>query len=210
VYITANPHARKLGNDIFYTIEFLFDRWDSEVGTVLPEDVTEAAIAAQKKYPNKRMIIHYMQPHDPHLGKTAEMYQKRAKSQTDVDHSSDGTVKWPKTRFPELYRKGEISKKELEEAYVETIEVVEESVENLLSKMTGKTVITSDHGENLGEKKYGFTYLEHYNNTKECLFVPWLELPYEERKTITEEAPIKFESPDEKKVEKQLSQLGYL
>ena len=132
VYITANPHARMLDKDVFYKIEFLLDSWDSEIGAVLPEDVTEAAISAQEKYPNKRIIIHYMQPHDPHLGETAEMYQKRAQSSTEVEDTSDNLVQWPETRFPELYRKGEISEEELKQSYIETIEIVEESVERLL------------------------------------------------------------------------------
>lgn len=209
VYITANPHATKLDEDIFHSIEFLLDRWDPEVGVVLPEDVTDAAIKANKKYPNKRLIIHYMQPHDPHLGKTAETYRNRTELSTVVNKSSDDLVQFPETRFPELFRKNELSKEELERAYMETIEIVEDSVEDLLSELCGKTVITSDHGENLGEKRYGLTYLEHFNDTKECRFVPWLELPYDKRKTIIEEEPIGYELPNERKIKEQLSRLGY-
>lgn len=60
--------------------------------------------------------------------------------------------------------------------------------------------LSSDHGENLGENRYGITYLDHSNNTKQCLFVPWLELPYEQRKTIVSEESIGFESPEQKKI----------
>jgi hypothetical protein len=205
VYITANPHATVLDEDTFYTIEFLLDRWDSEVGVVLPDDVTDAAINAEKKYPNKRLIVHYMQPHDPHLGETAKTYRERTDLSTEATHSS-----FPETRFPRLFTEGEISKEELEKAYVETIRIVEDSVEDLLSELTGKTIISSDHGENLGEERFGQIYLEHSIDTKECRFVPWLELPYEERKDVTEEEPIGYELPDKKRTEKQLSALGYL
>lgn len=210
VYITANPHARKLDKDIFYTVEFLLDKWDSEVGVVLPDDVTDAAIKANKKYPNKRLIVHYMQPHDPHLGETAEMYQKNTNLSTEVDGSSEDIVQWPETRFPELYTEGELSKEKLRKSYIETIKIVEDSVEELLPELVGKTVITSDHGENLAEERFGHTYLEHSNDTRECRFVPWLELPHEERKNVTAEEPIGYELPSEQKTKEQLSRLGYI
>lgn len=209
VYVTANPFAKSIDKDVFYTIEFLLDEWDSEKGTVLPSDVTEAAIAAQKKYPNKRLIVHYMQPHDPHLGPTAQSYQREIEPSTDSNGRSNTMVHWPEKRYPELYNMDIISKKELRKSYIETIEIVEESVEALLSELPGKTVITSDHGENLGEKKLGMTFLEHNNNTSECWFVPWLELPYDYRKSTTAEEPIGFEQPGEKQVKDRLRQLGY-
>ena len=209
VYVTSNPHAKDISTDVFYKIEYLLDEWDSEVGTILPEDVTKSAIEASNKYPEKRLIIHYMQPHDPHLGKTADKYRKRVETATELDGSTNNTVRWPKTRFPELYKNGQISKEELEQSYIETIHEVEKSVEGLLPELTGKTVISSDHGEKLGENKSGVTTIEHSNNTKECLFVPWLELPYNERKNIVKEEPVYFESPEQDKVEKQLTYLGY-
>ena len=209
VYITSNPHVKNISADVFYKIESLLDEWDSEVGTILPEDVTKSAIEASNKYPEKRLIIHYMQPHDPHLGETADEYRKRVETTTEVKTSNNDSVRWPKTRFPELYKNGQISKEELEQSYIETIYEVERSVERLLPELTGKTVISSDHGENLGEKKFGVTTIEHSNDTKECLFVPWLELPYDERKNITKEEPVHFESPEQDQIEKQLTYLGY-
>lgn len=208
VYVTANPHAEKLNEDVFYTIEFLYDKWDTEVGTILPADVTDAAIEAHKKYPNKRLIVHYMQPHDPFLGPTAESYRSRTDYPTETD-SSEARFQWPKTRYPELYRNGELSLDEIQQAYTETIGIVEGCVERLLSKLHGKTVVSADHGENLGERRYCQTWLEHSNETEECRFVPWLELPHRERKEIIAEAPIGFESPDERRVKNQLSHLGY-
>lgn len=74
VYVTANPYSERLNQDTFYKVETVLDRWNSDTGTVLPEDVTEVALNAHDRYPNKRLIIHYTQPHTPHLGETAQKY----------------------------------------------------------------------------------------------------------------------------------------
>jgi hypothetical protein len=207
VYLTANPHAKKLDENIFYATEFLFNKWDSEIGTVPPDAVTQAGIRIHEKYPNKRLIIHYMQPHDPHLGSTAESYRNQLDTQTGF-YPDDGSPD-NMTRYPKLFKEGKLSEKKLKRSYVETIQAVEKSLENLLPELTGKTVISSDHGENLGERKYNQVWLEHSNNTKECRLVPWLELPFDQRKDIIKQHPTDYESPDREKVQQQLKYLGY-
>ena len=37
-------------------------------GVVLPDTVRNAAIEAYQQYPNKRLIVHFMQPHGPFVG----------------------------------------------------------------------------------------------------------------------------------------------
>ena len=72
VYVTANPFSSDIPEGTFHYVDHLHARvWDSRIGTVQPEDVVEAAIEAHNEYPNKRLIVHYMQPHRPYLGETA-------------------------------------------------------------------------------------------------------------------------------------------
>jgi len=45
-----------------------FDIRNEEHRTVLPETMTEATLEAKRRYLNKRLLLHYLQPHAPFLG----------------------------------------------------------------------------------------------------------------------------------------------
>lgn len=211
VYVTANPHVELLDEDVFYTIESVLDKWDPQTGTVLPQDVTEAATNAQDEYPNKRLIVHYMQPHMPHLGETAKGYdEKVGVSGWDqfLFHEELGRKKEGTSLF-QLYHQGQVSRSELIQSYKETLKIAESHVKELVNELTGKTVVSSDHGENLGGSPYGISLTGHTQESKECRFVPWLELPFDERKSITEDPPIGFEHLADEIVQNRLADLGY-
>jgi hypothetical protein len=208
VYVTANPFAEKLSQDVFYTIESVLPAWTEEYETVLPEDVTEAALDAREQYSDKRLLIHYMQPHAPFLGDFA--------SHIDVDIGGWGEsndkleTNEAKQTIWSLYRDGIITREQLKEGYVLNLNIVEEAVQPLVEEIDGETVITSDHGENLGESFLGIEYVSHANETKHCRFVPWLELPYDERRAITKEEPIGYENLEDAFVRERLEDLGYI
>lgn len=209
VYVTANPFYEKLENDNFYTVIPVIDEWDSQTGTVLPNDVTEQAIKAANRYPNKRLIVHYMQPHLPHLGDIAQDINTditgwdKYKTNQKKSKNKEGITMW------EAYRRDIISKEQLRQSYIQTLNIVESGVQNLTNHITGKTVVSSDHGENLGEKYFWNETFGHRQDTKECRLVPWLELDYNERKKIICEEPIGYEQPDED-INQRLRDLGYL
>ncbi len=208
VYVTANPFAERLSQDVFYTIESVLPKWSEQHETVLPEDVTETAINAREKYPDKRLLIHYMQPHAPFLGNFA--------SSLDVDvggwGESNDELETDETKQTiwSLYQDGKISREQLTDGYIQNLKIVEEAARPLVDMIDGKTVITSDHGENLGETFLSMEYLSHANETKNCRFVPWLELPFEERRSVTEEDPIGYQSLEDSLVHERLEDLGYM
>lgn len=82
VYISANPYINSLtevhgftANHHFHKVYDVWESgWNKEIGTVLPETVTHAAIDIIPTHRNKRFIIHYLQPHAPYLslGSTTE------------------------------------------------------------------------------------------------------------------------------------------
>jgi hypothetical protein len=76
VYVTANPFVSRL-DDVFYAVDTLDEYWDDDLGTIWPEDVVAAAVEANQAYPNKRIIVHFMQPHRPYLGGTADKLRER-------------------------------------------------------------------------------------------------------------------------------------
>lgn len=209
VYITANPYVEKLEDDIFYTVNSVIDKWDSQTGTVLPNDVTEQAIKTAERYPNKRLIIHYMQPHLPHLGNIAQKINTsitgwdKYHENPDKEERADGISMW------DAYRQGIVNKEQLWESYIQTLRIVEGEVEKLVSEIKGKTVVSADHGENLGEKYFTEEVFGHSQDTKECVLVPWLELDFDERKDVASDTPIGYEKPDED-VDERLRDLGYL
>ena len=65
VYVTANPWAlTEVPDDVFFKVFHVWDtHWNEELGTVLPEDLVAVAEEAFEAHPNKKFIVHFMQPH---------------------------------------------------------------------------------------------------------------------------------------------------
>jgi len=72
VYITANPQYLKQGlSEVFHDIIDVWDlAWDQNKKTVPPNAMVNISKKYYKKYLNKRIIIHFMQPHYPFIGGT--------------------------------------------------------------------------------------------------------------------------------------------
>lgn len=199
VYISANPYINSKGvsfgkfnpKDLhFYRIIDVWEwGWDSKLGTVHPREVNKAALLAMKLYPNKRFIIHYIQPHFPYLSIPREkqiergnkikkfIYWKILNSQIRCMLKFIGRFFAPPNEVALVAEKVGIDK--LRWAYEENLKIVLEYVVKLLKIIKGKCVVTSDHGELLGEHgKYGHDiYGQPYKvKPPELIEVPWLEL----------------------------------
>ena len=66
VYVTANPMVYRRSSE-WLDVEFhdiiniwREDGWNEKYGTVLPETTAEYAIKAHERYPNKRLLIHFI------------------------------------------------------------------------------------------------------------------------------------------------------
>jgi hypothetical protein len=210
VYVTTNGHTSKLTEDIFYTVNNLFADDDIDLfrGAVRSEDVVKAAAAAHESYPNKRLIIHLMDPHGPHLGPTAEKYRERLEAEGYKIGHVDGMI------WSQVASKGLITQSEAQNAYAETVQHVLDHVDNLLDVLTGKSVITADHGQMLGERLTPITprvYGHPHNlHTSELCVVPWFEPPFESRRETYPEDPVGYETADKEEVTEQLQALGYV
>lgn len=206
VYVTANPYANRLDDDVFHAVDLLLDRWDDEIGTVQPQDVVEAAIEAHETYPNKRLIVHFMQPHRPYLGPTADELRERV-DLIGYRNQGDGLQIWGAAKE----RKVTVS--EIRRAYSESLDIVLDHVSELLEQIDGKSIITSDHGEMLGERVFPFTsrvwgHSEGFT-TPQLRTVPWLVVPGNERRNISAEGSTESESLEEDVVQERLQALGY-
>jgi len=206
VYVTANPHVTKLNKDLFHSVEVLLDRWNDDIGTVQPEEVVSAAIEAHETYPNKKLIIHFMQPHRPYIGPTAEELRERVEL-VGFDNSSEGVQIWG------AVKQGDVSISEVRKAYSESLDIVLQHVETLLQEVDGKSIITSDHGEMLGERIFPFTnrlwgHTEGIN-TVPLRNVPWYTINTEQRRNICSDPPVTSPELDKNTVQDQLRALGY-
>lgn len=214
VYVTANPHSEKLADDTFYTIETVLDKWQKDPGTVLPRDVVQEAMGAHNEYPNKRLIVHFMQPHKPWLGPTAERIRERVDLKGwDKYHARDESVDRTGVSLWKAAREGHVTQEEIVRGYTETLEIVLKEVQELLESLDGKSIVTADHGEMLGEqivpgtrRRYGHP---HDIYTPELCRVPWLETDYETRREVESEEPIGFQGLDDSVVNDRLQALGY-
>jgi len=211
VYVTANPHVSLLNGDEFHAvITDPLDDWDGELGCVRPESVTKAATDAHRQFPNKRIIVHYMQPHDPPLGSTGQLLRNNHQV-LGMNHSDSSQVG---DRVMPLVAKGVISTATARQAYRETLSIVLEEVKSLAEVVDGKVVVSADHGEHFGEKPYTILppLYEHYKNprTVELCKVPWLILDSSEgRREIETTQPDEESAMNPKTVDIQLKALGY-
>jgi hypothetical protein len=173
-----------------------------------PERVLEKAIELHERYPNKRLIVHFLPPHTPFLRKDGESLSD------DSEYRTFAAV-----------REGRVRRSEIEAVYRENVEYVLNYVTTLLDRINGKTVVTADHGELLGEgiptylrllhprwpfaERHKFEYA-HYNGIRvpELIKIPWLEVGGERREIVAADGPagVEMETDD---LEEQLSALGY-
>lgn len=215
VYVTANPHTGKLEDDVFHTVEPLYiDAWSDEHGTVLPEDVVRATLTTHERYPNKRLVVHFMQPHRPYLGEV----EKELKCQHNIggfNRYLAYTDKAPSTvSFSKLIQSGEVTVEKTQSAYRETLNIVLGQVERLVDRLPGKSVISADHGEMLGEQILPFTppkfgHSHQYIRNEILYRIPWLEIPANERRKIITDEPTDADSGSSTDIQERLRALGY-
>ena len=211
VYVTANPMTSRHASESFHRLdEVWLDAFDASLGSVPAPAVTEAALEAHERHPDKRVVVHYMQPHypfvhDPDLqfsdwGGTDEIHNRNADDRaTDV---------W------QALRRGLVTREEVWAGYRRNLEYVVEHVEPLLETVSGRTVITSDHGNLLGERGSPIP-VRLYGHPEGCrhpdlVTVPWAVRTNGERREIRgEEVASKSEAASDE-VSDRLSALGYV
>jgi hypothetical protein len=219
VYVSANPHVVDIDTGRFHRVVDVWrDGWDDEHGTVLPEEMTRRCLECHESYPRKRLICHYVQPHHPFLGPTAETEFPELQGNA---HAREEAMNGDSDERDHVWQRvadGEIDIGTVERAYRETLEITLPHVSELASALPGLTVVTSDHGNLLDEPAYdvlsvGTRRHDHpIHATAEPLTkVPWLVLPTDRRKSISAEPPVdeEPESVDKDVVSDRLDALGY-
>jgi len=192
IYVSSNPFILEVKECFYKTVYIAPDEELERYGTVLPQTVYEEAKRINNLYPNKRLIIHFLQPHDPFIGETR--FDKR------------------KNPFY-MFAMGRVTKDFLMKAYKDNLKEVLVYVEKLLEELKGKTVITSDHGESFGGKVKFFPvriYGHSGPRIRELIEVPWLVVEKYPRKKITSAGERVLAEISEDKVKRHLHTLGYI
>lgn len=223
VYVTANPQPLKYiferDEMPFHAMVSVLNQWDSETQTVEPPDVCEAARRAESRYPDKRLIVHFLQPHAPFIGPKAKWMRERlgktigglnpGREYTGVDAKQIETTSYQGM----LQSSDDVTIEDIRTAYRETLAICMKYIVNLTGALEGKTAISSDHGELLGESTHrlGCRHWEHPRGVRarELCVVPWVECPTDERKSVRADPP-KEVVADHENVENRLHALGYV
>jgi len=176
VYVSGNGYIFRLKDELgyeFHKFVYINEREAFRNRFKRAETITEHALEAGENYPNKRVIAHYIQPHQPYFSAEGdELFEFRS-------------------RYPYDLKNTELTQERIRDAYQSNLEYVLTEVERLLDALSGKTVITSDHGELLGERLSPIP-VRRYEHTDglyvdELHAVPWLEYPPSERKDVIAE-----------------------
>lgn len=208
VYVTSNPFASRLDKNTFHAVINLLDEWDPELQTVHPETVVEAARRAHSAYPNKRLLIHFMQPHYPFIGPAGQQIEHKGHGRNHEDQLEGGSI-WSMLRLGSAG----VTENEVWTAYCENLDIVLPYAQRLLNEISGKSVITSDHGNLVGERLWPIP-VRGYGHPRglrapQLLTVPWLVVESEERRDIWSDPPVTHEKPTEETVSERLRALGY-
>lgn len=185
----------------------VIDVWSGDIqygeDGVAPKAVAAETRAAAERYPNKRLVAHFVQPHAPYIGRR-------------------GREVFPDYRpnpLSERFR-GEIETdaSTLRALYHENLDVVLEEVEALVDDLSGKTVITADHGMLLGERERPIP-IKSFGHpprmyVEEMVRVPWFVVNHETRRRIVAgDTAAGYERKRDDDLDEQardhLAQLGY-
>ena len=154
--------------------------WSEKLGTVHPKMINRLFVKEYLNHPDKRFILHYLQPHNPYItmgGKSAYGVSmektKAAKTHLSlIDNRQLSILKWylrkrifgdeivwkirkmlgkpPDSCETVAFYEG--GRNAIKKVYMNEIKLVLEHVKMLIDSINGKWLITADHGERLGER----------------------------------------------------------
>ena len=232
VYVASNPFVNLLLPERFHKIYPVWDYgWDEKLCTIPPEPVVNTALEARRLYPEKRLIIHFMQPHFPPLvgrpnGDTGEALKRLsglAREGADPDKvlnlKRGYPPQWFATTTNGLCARGILTKQETIDLYKQNLRVVLSHVEAMLKQLPGVSVITGDHGDLFGERLgilYPFPVYGHWPGMRlgRLVLVPWLvsvnhEKVMAPKRESAESTSAALPEADDEKIKDRLRKLGY-
>ena len=213
VYVAGNPMVSKWVPEQWHQlIEAWRDGYDPEFAQVHADIITDYAIDALDDYPDKRVIVHYMQPHAPFV------------NYPDLHYSAWGGFEKLDSEIEEIERgpssvwhaaaQGLVDNNRVWQAYDDNLDYVMPEVMRLIDSLSEgtKAVITSDHGNVI--KKYSYPIPipvsghPRYHRIKGLVTVPWAEVT-PGRRRVTESSVSSESTAKKRELDERLNALGY-
>lgn len=176
VYISGNGTIYNLKDEIdFNFFKFIYINGGNSFGDKFLDAkiVSKYAREYSERYKNKRMVLHYVQPHSPYFTESGEELME------DV-----GLWRFPNRMLGHSHQ-------DIIYAYEQNCKYILNEIKKIVKYLSGKTVITSDHGHLLGEKLSPIpirAYSHHVDLFEdELLEIPWFECRFSDRKETTSE-----------------------
>ncbi len=218
IYISATPYVdMMLKGKLFKIISVWKDEWSEVYHTVLPEVMYRNTLSIINKYPGKKLIIHFLQPHYPYIENNIEIDALENLRETALTHKTKvkkalGGKK--KDKFFALSSSEVYSTIDVKihiRGYCKNLEYTLPYVKKLLKVLPGKTIITADHGEAFGEYIHPFFPIRYYGHRKGVRIpilvnVPWLIVNQEKEEIIDKKTSLEAQIISDKI--KQLRDLG--
>jgi hypothetical protein len=166
----------------------VIDVWRGNTINVLdtivhPITVNRAFHKTYLKYPNKRYIIHYIQPHRPYITINDKVKVDYTPFERLLTIFFSPVQMWSLKRFlnkpstsalEDCYRKN--GKDGIIEVYKNEIGLVLDNLKMLIDSISGNWLITADHGERIANF-WRFNSFEHGGRRdREVIEVPWFEI----------------------------------
>ncbi|MGB9956469.1 PglZ domain-containing protein [Haloferax prahovense] len=199
-YVCGNPNSNKhLEPSMFGRLDEVWRYgWDDQVGALPPEPVTDKAISLSRTQDQSKMLLHYMQPHEPFL----------ASSEFGGKDSAERIAGFSDGQFNSIWSRledGQVDESKVWEAYRENLRLILDNIRVLVNNIDAeKVVITSDHGNAFGE--YGIYGHPANRPIPQLIKVPWIELSASDSGQYS---PKKREYVDESNLKSKLRDLGY-
>jgi hypothetical protein len=217
VYVTANPLVNYHVKDSFYLIiPVWMTGWDDHHQTILPDTMVKHCLDAYKKYPDKRLVFHFMQPHFPFLDADVREIIGEHDGVLSRNLFLGGKIEHRLTVW-EKFRTGRLDKRTVWEAYQSNLKIVLRHISDLIKNLSGKSVISSDHANLFGEWLFPLPIREFGHPgglyKKNLLKVPWFVIESGKRRTIKKNKKRKKSydiDPLSEEYIKKLSPLGYM
>jgi len=209
VYVTGNPYSSKcLTADVFDHVEEVWrHHWDEDQGTVMPDVLSDEAIRVWNDRDPDRMIVHYMQPHKPYIPAPDSAKMKHSDFTINLFRvfATRALGTYPDFKKAEA-RRDNLPDSELRELYNENLEYVVDTLDRtILRNIDADIVISSDHGELLGEE--GIYHHPAFTRYAELRTVPWARVNVTPDGQYSPRQRIK--DGDNGDIEEKLEALGY-
>lgn len=210
VYVTANPVISLDASGVFHRlVEVWRDAFDPAIGSVPADAVTAAAVETHRAYPDKRQVVHYIQPHYPFVRDPDLQFTNWGGTDEFENENADDRARnvWG------ALRKGVVSASAVRAGYRHNLEYALEHAHELLDAIEGRVVVTADHGNLFGERGWPIP-IRLYGHPVGCrrpalVTVPWAVRTTGERRAVRV-GSVESETVADSATADRLAALGYV